>query len=93
MVGWLKDLTLVKRRTMPACFGGWSLDALDVQIFTFMILSLLAVWGSTRLRPGRLATGWRARPGQQERWRCLNANGHDPVSVPAELGRARSHRR
>jgi hypothetical protein len=37
MVGWFKDLTLVERRTMLACFGGWSLDALDVQIFTFVI--------------------------------------------------------
>ena len=37
MLGWFKDLTATERRTMVACFGGWSLDALDVQIFTFVI--------------------------------------------------------
>jgi MFS family permease len=56
MVGWFKDLTLVERRTMLACFGGWSLDALDVQIFTFVIPSLLAVWGITTAEAGVLAT-------------------------------------
>ena len=56
MVGWFKDLTLVERRTMLACFGGWSLDALDVQIFTFVIPSLLAVWGITTAQAGVLAT-------------------------------------
>ena len=52
MVGWFKDLTLVERRTMLACFGGWSLDALDVQIFSFVIPSLLARLGHHR-GPGR----------------------------------------
>jgi MFS family permease len=56
MVGWFRDLTLVERRTMLACFGGWSLDALDVQIFTFVIPSLLAVWGITTAEAGVLAT-------------------------------------
>jgi MFS family permease len=56
MVAWFKDLTLVERRTMAACFGGWSLDALDVQIFSFVIPSLLAVWGITTAEAGVLAT-------------------------------------
>ncbi len=32
MLAWLKDLDPMERRTMAACFGGWSLDALDVQM-------------------------------------------------------------
>jgi MFS family permease len=56
MVAWFKDLTLTERRTMLACFGGWSLDALDVQIFSFVIPSLLAVWGITTAEAGALAT-------------------------------------
>jgi MFS family permease len=56
MVGWFRDLTLVERRTMLACLGGWSLDALDVQIFTFVIPSLLTVWGITTAQAGLLAT-------------------------------------
>jgi len=41
---------------MIACFGGWSLDALDVQIFSFVIPSLLAIWGITTAQAGVLAT-------------------------------------
>jgi MFS family permease len=56
MLAWFKDLTVTERRTMVACFGGWSLDALDVQIFSFVIPSLLAVWGITTAEAGVLAT-------------------------------------
>jgi MFS family permease len=56
MFAWFKDLTTTERRTMVACFGGWSLDALDVQIFSFVIPSLLAVWGITTAEAGVLAT-------------------------------------
>ncbi|HVZ09610.1 MFS transporter [Rhodopila sp.] len=41
---------------MIACFGGWSLDALDVQIFSFVIPSLLTLWGITTGEAGVLAT-------------------------------------
>ncbi|HVY14309.1 MAG TPA: MFS transporter [Rhodopila sp.] len=41
---------------MVACFGGWSLDALDVQIFSFVIPSLLSLWGITTAEAGVLAT-------------------------------------
>ena len=56
MLAWFKDLEPRERRTMVACFGGWSLDALDVQIFSFVIPSLLAVWGITTGEAGVLAT-------------------------------------
>ncbi len=56
MLAWFGDLNSRERRTMIACFGGWSLDALDVQIFSFVIPSLLAVWGITTAEAGVLAT-------------------------------------
>src|SRR6201996_8948138 len=56
MLDWLKDLNPTERRTMAACFGGWSLDALDVQIFSFVIPSLRALWGITTAEAGVLAT-------------------------------------
>lgn len=56
MLSWFGDLTTKERRTMAACFGGWSLDALDVQIFSFVIPSLLSVWGITTAEAGVLAT-------------------------------------
>jgi MFS family permease len=56
MFAWFSDLTQRERRTMFACFGGWSLDALDVQIFSFVIPSLLVLWGITTAEAGMLAT-------------------------------------
>ena len=56
MFAWFSDLTPRERRTMGACFGGWSLDALDVQIFSFVIPSLLVLWKITPGQAGELAT-------------------------------------
>src|ERR1700731_1349549 len=56
MFAWLYDLTARERRTMLACFGGWSLDALDVQIFSFVIPSLLGLWHITTGQAGILGT-------------------------------------
>jgi MFS family permease len=56
MLAWFSDLTARERRTMTACFGGWSLDALDVQIFSFVIPSLLALWKISAGQAGELAT-------------------------------------
>ncbi len=56
MLGWLKDLDGSERRTLWACFGGWALDALDVQIYSFTIPTLIAVWGISRGEAGVLGT-------------------------------------
>ncbi|WP_428486108.1 MFS transporter [Rhodopila sp.] len=56
MLAWFRDLNVQERRTMAACFGGWSLDALDVQTFSFVIPSLLTLWGITTAEAGVLAT-------------------------------------
>jgi MFS family permease len=56
MFAWFSDLTPREKRTMTACFGGWSLDALDVQIFSFVIPSLLALWHITTGQAGVLGT-------------------------------------
>lgn len=41
---------------MAACFGGWSLDAPDVQSFSFVIPPLLVVWGITAAEACGVAT-------------------------------------
>jgi MFS family permease len=56
MFGWLRDLTPKERKTMIGCLGGWSLDALDVQIFSFVIPTLLTIWGISRGDAGVLGT-------------------------------------
>ena len=54
--GWMKDLTAKERRTFAACAGGWALDAMDVQVYSFVIPTLIAVWGITRAEAGALGT-------------------------------------
>src|SRR5262249_44927139 len=39
-----------------ACVGGWALDAMDVQLYSFAIPALIAVWGITRTQAGVLGT-------------------------------------
>ena len=56
MLAWFSDLNQRERRTMIACFGGWSLDALDVNIFSFIIPSLLVLWHISKAEAGVLAT-------------------------------------
>lgn len=56
MFKFFSDLTSQERRTMGACFGGWSLDALDVQIYSFVIPTLLATWGISKGEAGVLGT-------------------------------------
>jgi MFS family permease len=56
MLDWYRHLGADERRTFWACFGGWLLDGLDVQIYTFAIPALIAVWQITRGQAGLLAT-------------------------------------
>ncbi len=55
-LGWLSGLTLQERRAFVACAGGWALDAMDVQMYSFVIPALIATWGITRGQAGVLGT-------------------------------------
>jgi MFS family permease len=55
-LGWLRDLGTRERRACAACIGGWALDAMDVQMYSFAIPALMASWGITRGEAGELAT-------------------------------------
>ena len=56
MFTWYRELGAVERRTFWACFGGWALDALDVQIYSFVVPALIALWHITNAQAGVLAT-------------------------------------
>ena len=55
-LSWLAELTLSERRVFTACIGGWALDAMNVQLYSFVIPALIAVWGLTRAQAGGLGT-------------------------------------
>ncbi len=56
MFGWFGELSKAERRTFWACFGGWALDALDVQVYSFAIPALVALWHITNTQAGALGT-------------------------------------
>lgn len=56
MFNWFRDLSQSERRTLWSCFGGWALDALDLQIYSFTIATLIGLWGITKTQAGELGT-------------------------------------
>ena len=55
-LGWISTLTFKERSAFGACVGGWALDAMDVQMYSFVIPTLIATWGITRAQAGVLGT-------------------------------------
>lgn len=53
---WFAQLTTQERRVFTACIGGWALDAMNVQIYSFVIPALMAAWGLTKGQAGYLGT-------------------------------------
>ncbi len=56
MFDWYNGLDRNGRRTFWACFGGYALDAMDVQIYSFVVPILIGLWGMTNTQAGLLAT-------------------------------------
>jgi MFS family permease len=55
-MGWLRELDQNERRTMLATGGGWALDAFDVQVYSYVIPTLVAAWAMSRTEAGILGT-------------------------------------
>jgi MFS family permease len=55
-MGWLRELNQNERRTMLATGGGWALDAFDVQVYSYVIPTLVAAWAMSRTEAGILGT-------------------------------------
>lgn len=56
MMGWYKELEPSGKRTFIASFLGWAIDALDYMVFTFVITTLIHLWGIDRGQAGMLGT-------------------------------------
>ena len=54
--GWYGELAPSEKRTFWACFGGWALDAFDVQIFSFAIPAIVATFSITNADAGLIGT-------------------------------------
>lgn len=55
-MNWYSELDLSGKRTFFATFLGWTIDALDYMVFTFVIATLIHLWGIDRGQAGMLGT-------------------------------------
>ena len=53
---WLQSTTVIERRAMLAAFAGYGLDGFDVMIYTFIIPTLIALWGMSTAQAGYIAS-------------------------------------
>jgi MFS family permease len=53
---WYAEMSKAERGTFWACIGGWILDAMDVQMFSFAIPAIIAAFGVTNADAGLIGT-------------------------------------
>src|SRR5215472_1278179 len=56
MLAWLRDLTSRERRTMLACWGGWTLDGFDQNLYSYVVPTVIALWGMSTGAAGTIGT-------------------------------------
>jgi len=56
MFAWVRELSGQEKKTLIAAYGGWSVDAFDFMIYTFVIPTLIAAWGMSKGQAGLIAT-------------------------------------
>jgi len=56
LTSWYTELQASEKRTFWACFGGWALDAMDVQIFSFAIPAIIAAFHLSNADAGLIGT-------------------------------------
>ena len=56
MLAWFNDLTTRERKTMTACWAGWTLDGFDAQLYSYVVPTVIAAWGMTPGAAGTLGT-------------------------------------
>jgi MFS family permease len=53
---WYAEMDAAEKRTFWACLGGWMLDAMDVQMFSFAIPAIIAAFSITNADAGLIGT-------------------------------------
>ncbi|MBR7963182.1 MFS transporter, partial [Burkholderia vietnamiensis] len=53
---WYAELDSAGKRAFKAAFAGWATDAFDFMVFSFVLASLIDLWGLDRGKAGLLST-------------------------------------
>jgi MFS family permease len=56
VTAWYSELNAKEKKTFWACIGGWMLDAMDVQMFSFAIPAIVAAFAITNTQAGVIGT-------------------------------------
>jgi MFS family permease len=56
MANWFGQMSTRERRTFWACFAGWALDAMDVQLYAVAMPTLIGLWSLSKAEAGSLGT-------------------------------------
>jgi MFS family permease len=56
MLAWLRDLNSRERSTMLACWGGWTLDGFDGQLYSYVVPTVIGLWGISTGTAGTIGT-------------------------------------
>ena len=56
MSRWYREITPPERKTFWSCFGGWALDALDVQMFSIALPALIAAFHLDKSQAGLIGS-------------------------------------
>jgi len=56
LANWFSQMSSKEKKTFWACFSGWSLDAMDVQIYAVVMPTLIGLWGMSQGEAGMLGT-------------------------------------
>lgn len=51
-MNWYREISPTEKRTLWGCFAGWALDAIDAQLFSLVIPTLIATWGIAKGQAG-----------------------------------------
>jgi MFS family permease len=54
--GWFSSLSRQEKRTFWGSFGGFAIDALDIQLYSFVMPTLISLWAMSRTEAGLIAT-------------------------------------
>ncbi|HEX4384911.1 MAG TPA: MFS transporter, partial [Myxococcales bacterium] len=50
------DMSPKERSAFWACFGGWALDAMDFQLYSLVMPTIIGLWGLSKGQAGTIAT-------------------------------------
>ena len=55
-IAWYREMAAGQRRTFWACYGGHALDAMDTQLYSWVLPALLSEWSLTKAQAGEIGT-------------------------------------